>query len=785
MYSCNGQFELTMKRGEILQNMLTSCAGRLTYVGGVYAIWPATWYGATPLPEINLTSIAAGPVHWKAIGVRDLYNAVKGTYVSPDNKWQMTDYPYYAQDALHGYDGPLQYGGDINLAADGGVRRFFDVQLPFTISASMAQRIAKIELLRRRQFNTATFVLNMAGLQFVPMDVFAATSTQLAWTNNTVEAQAVRFKTDKQENGAVVLYTELDVQETNSDIYDWTVFEELSPQGYQQTVVPALSATETVPYPWSPGYVAPLNGDALYPAGAAGPGNFGMTVLYGNDAQGNGTVNLQISGNPPINALDTEISGPLVTAVANATGGSLAAGTYAIGVTAFNSGDANYQNSPYLDIATVQVPAGGTGSITVSVSWAPGDDGGDIYMAMLTESAPESAALVTAGQPNADKVFHWQQTLASGGINETVTATITSFNASTPGGIDTIFDHFGPIWQQAKHTGPWAQQVQAVTATTVTIAGPGMTTNQWSGYVLSLLAKYDPAAEIPILNMPIASSTASSGSPVEFVLTIGPNSASDQLPDLTTLLDVGDLVTVFSKFTFTDNSMTDPNIANGYYPSGATGVNAGLVAVVMTGADAGDVQTIASVTTDGSGNYTVFNIAGSWQVTPATGDVVVICAPDVNGPPPSSAISVPNKNSLNGVLMTPGVQNLASAVWLVRVRTYDVKGNYCLDFMAPSRLVFFFGALGTTLVDSSSTGYPTVYVPAWYGLIEVECSTANITCIVPPFSSTPNQEFTYSKLDGTSYQVTVQTQSGDTFVDGTTARTLTSKGASFTYKVDG
>src|SRR5207244_11446817 len=37
-YLCNGGFPLTVKRGEVLQNLLTSCGGRLTYTGGQFAI---------------------------------------------------------------------------------------------------------------------------------------------------------------------------------------------------------------------------------------------------------------------------------------------------------------------------------------------------------------------------------------------------------------------------------------------------------------------------------------------------------------------------------------------------------------------------------------------------------------------------------------------------------------------------------------------------------------------------------------------------------------------------
>ena len=201
----------------------------------------------------------------------------------------------------------------------------------------------------------------------------------------------------------------------------------------------------------------------------------------------------------------------------------------------------------------------------------------------------------------------------------------------------------------------------------------------------------------------------------------------------------------------------------------------------MTGADAGDVQTITSVTGTPA---TTFNIAGTWQVTPATGDIVIICAPATAPEVKFPAIRVPNKSMLNGVVASPSVQNLASKVWLFTVRTEDVKNNRCLDFMAPRREFFVFGSQGTLAVDASSPGYPTVFIPQWFSQVKATCTTSNITLICPIFSAIPNQDMTFFKEDSTAFQVVVQTQGGDTFADGTSTRTLSTKGASFTIKID-
>ncbi len=249
-YTCNGQFNLTMKRGEVLQNLLTSCAGRLTFSGGQYVIWPASWAGiSATLASDFLIKNAAGSFRWRpTVSISNLYNGVKGTYVSPVNKWQSSDFPYYAQDDVHGYsNGPSMYNYDQNLADDGGDRRWKDIQLPFTISCPTAQRLAKIELMRLRQQGTGTFPLNMAGYQFVPMDVIQAQYSYFGWTNKQLEILAHRFTLSKQNLGGqdvTLLGTEIDVQEAASSVYAWSIGEELSPAGYQQAITPATATPD-------------------------------------------------------------------------------------------------------------------------------------------------------------------------------------------------------------------------------------------------------------------------------------------------------------------------------------------------------------------------------------------------------------------------------------------------------------------------------------------------------------------------------------------------------------
>lgn len=253
-YTCNGSFTLDERRGDILDELLTSCAGRLTTAGGQYVIYPGVWQGVAG-STMDLTQIATGPVRYLAKRkARDLYNAVKGTYVSPVNNWQASDYPSYMQDGNHGYaTNPPGAGGnyDGNWYADGSERRYFDHSLRFTTSYSAAQRIAKIVLMRLRYQGTGTFRTNMTAYQMVAMDVWPFSFARRSWTNKQFEIQKDRLLLTPVKSGdvnAVAMEVEVDVQETDASIYDWSAAEELTPQGYQQ---PVLQANRNLAVPTS------------------------------------------------------------------------------------------------------------------------------------------------------------------------------------------------------------------------------------------------------------------------------------------------------------------------------------------------------------------------------------------------------------------------------------------------------------------------------------------------------------------------------------------------------
>ncbi len=225
-YTCNTFVQLNMPRGSILKDMLSSCAGRLSYQGGQYSIFPAAW--VAPTLQLSDADLVGPIVTHPRFSIRDTCNAIKGTYVSPENAYQQADVPAYMQDARHGYV------ADPWLAEDHGERIFKEANFPCTDNAATAQRLEKIALLRTRFQKRHTIRCSLKAYQAVALDVIQLTHPRYTYLLKNFEVLSSRFLLEKSGGKAPRPYVELDLAETDSTIYDWTITEQLTPQGYKQ-----------------------------------------------------------------------------------------------------------------------------------------------------------------------------------------------------------------------------------------------------------------------------------------------------------------------------------------------------------------------------------------------------------------------------------------------------------------------------------------------------------------------------------------------------------------------
>lgn len=196
-YTCNGVVDTAAGPLDNLANLLTAGAGAVTYVQGQFRLHAAAYDSSSG--ELNL-GMLAGEVQLDArVSRKELFNAVRGTYVDPDKLWQATDFPPVTNATYE--------------AQDNGEQIFKDFELPFTTGAERAQRLAKIALEKGRQGIRVTLPVNHSALKYSVYDVVTLTNAYLGW-----DAKPFRImKWAIQFPGPILL----SLQEESSASYDW------------------------------------------------------------------------------------------------------------------------------------------------------------------------------------------------------------------------------------------------------------------------------------------------------------------------------------------------------------------------------------------------------------------------------------------------------------------------------------------------------------------------------------------------------------------------------------
>lgn len=165
-YTLDGAFTLDATPLDIIDDMLTSCAGTLVYVQGRYRLYA----GAYDAPTDTLTaSDLAGQVELVTKPPRrELFNTVRGTFINPARNWQASEFPAYSETAIVTADGET-------------ITR--DVEWPFTTDEIRAQRLAKLTLRRAREALTVRVPVKYAGLRYCVWQTLNVTLADFGWTN--------------------------------------------------------------------------------------------------------------------------------------------------------------------------------------------------------------------------------------------------------------------------------------------------------------------------------------------------------------------------------------------------------------------------------------------------------------------------------------------------------------------------------------------------------------------------------------------------------------------------
>lgn len=243
-YTCNGALSLDQSPEDILNALRSAMAG---YVftpeqgGGKWRLYAGEY--RTPTQSLDESDLR-GPLTFTTLHPRrELFNAVKGVYVSRENEWQPTDFPAVTNSTYE--------------TEDDGERIYAELDLPFTSSPSAAQRIGKSELERHRQQITITRMpCLLTAFKVQPPEVVQISNTRMGWSSKVFECVGSRLVIYDAPGGPA-FGVDLELRETASTVFSWTSgTDETTVDPAPNTNLPSITPDGRISLPVSVGLIS-------------------------------------------------------------------------------------------------------------------------------------------------------------------------------------------------------------------------------------------------------------------------------------------------------------------------------------------------------------------------------------------------------------------------------------------------------------------------------------------------------------------------------------------------
>jgi len=223
-YEMHGSFATSSQPEDIINQMVFSMAGRCIWSGGVWRILAGAYY--TPTLTFDEGDLRGGIRVQSLISRRESFNGVKGVFASVDDNYILSDFPPITSAAF--------------VAKDNGEENLKSIELPFTTSASMAQRLAKIELLRARQQITVAMPMKLVGMKANVGDIVQINNTRMGWSSKPFEVVSANIAFGE------TVGVDIDLREVSTDVYDWSTSEEQTYDPAPNTNLPSGFVSEPV-----------------------------------------------------------------------------------------------------------------------------------------------------------------------------------------------------------------------------------------------------------------------------------------------------------------------------------------------------------------------------------------------------------------------------------------------------------------------------------------------------------------------------------------------------------
>lgn len=205
-YTINGIVQASTPIGTVLGNMSTACAGTLFWGSGYWKLKVGAY--SAPVKTLTLDDLR-GPIKMQTrTSLRDSFNGVTGTFNDAEQDFITADYP------------PIQ--SDTFKDEDGGDELLLDLPLPFTTSASAAQRLAKLTLYRAREQISISADFGLNAFDIEVGDIIAFDNERYGFDGKEFEVMGWRFESSQDAGD---LRVSLTLQETSEAAFDWNAEE--------------------------------------------------------------------------------------------------------------------------------------------------------------------------------------------------------------------------------------------------------------------------------------------------------------------------------------------------------------------------------------------------------------------------------------------------------------------------------------------------------------------------------------------------------------------------------
>jgi hypothetical protein len=210
-YTANGFSNFSATGAGIIEGLLSSMAGKMSYVNGQFCVFA----GASQTPSLTITddellseiNISTNP------NAGNLFNSIKPIYVDSTQNFTAADAEVYQDSTFLNADTP---SGE----STANYVKQMETQLPFTITDTMAQRLARIALKSQRQTTSLSCLVSLEFMRCQPNDWVYMTNERLGYSQKVFEVISTNMEI--MDSGDVpVMATRLQLKEVAASVFNF------------------------------------------------------------------------------------------------------------------------------------------------------------------------------------------------------------------------------------------------------------------------------------------------------------------------------------------------------------------------------------------------------------------------------------------------------------------------------------------------------------------------------------------------------------------------------------